>query len=131
MNVLPTALPGVLVRPASFRPSFEKFAGKVCHGVMLHVTDPSTFRPVTTYLTLLAQARAQAPDDFALRTTPYEFESAIPALDLLTGSPAAREALLSGASADSLIDLVTPVPPMWSEIVRDAEALVTQGAARA
>jgi uncharacterized protein YbbC (DUF1343 family) len=125
------ALPGLLVRPTSFRPSFEKFAGQVCHGVMLHVTDPSTFRPVTTYLTLLALARAQAPDDFALRTTPYEFETSIPAFDLLTGSPAAREALVGGSSADSLIDLVTPVPPVWGDIVRDAEALVTEGAARA
>ncbi len=125
------ALPGVLVRPASFRPTFEKFTGEVCRGVMLHVTDAATFRPVTTYLTLLALARAQAPDDFALRTTPYEFEETIPALDLLTGSPAAREALISGASANALIDLVTPVPAVWAEIVRDAEALVTQGIARA
>ncbi|HEX4335080.1 MAG TPA: DUF1343 domain-containing protein [Polyangiaceae bacterium] len=125
------ALPGVLVRPASFRPTFEKFAGQVCRGVMLHVTDPATFRPVTTYLTLLALARAQAPDDFALRTTPYEFEATIPAFDLLTGSPAAREALMSGASANALIDLVTPVPSLWAEIVRDAEVLVNSGPAHA
>jgi uncharacterized protein YbbC (DUF1343 family) len=130
-SIRSAALPGLLVRPTSFRPTFEKFAGQVCHGVMLHVTDPSTFRPVTTYLTLLALARAQAPDDFALRTTAYEFEATTPAFDLLTGSSAAREALLSGASADALIDLVTPVPPLWADIVRDAEALVTQGAARA
>lgn len=125
------ALPGVLVRPASFRPTFDKFAGQICQGVMLHVTDASTFRPVTTYLTLLALARAQAPESFALRTTPYEFEETIPALDLLTGSAAAREALMSDASADALIDLVTPVPSLWADIVRDAEALVSEGAARA
>ena len=87
------ALPGVLVRPASFRPTFEKHSGEVCRGVMLHVTDPSSFRPVTTYLTLLALARAQAPDAFELRTSPYEFETTIPAFDLLTGSSEAREAL--------------------------------------
>jgi uncharacterized protein YbbC (DUF1343 family) len=125
------ALPGLLVRPASFRPTFDKFSGQVCHGVMVHVTDAATFRPVTTYLTLLALARAQAPDDFAIRTSPYEFETTIPALDLLTGSAAAREALMSGASAESLIDLVTPVPPLWADIVRDAEALIGQGPARA
>lgn len=124
-------LPGLLARPASFRPTFDKFAGQVCHGVMLHVTDASTFRPVTTYLTLIALARAQAPESFALRTTPYEFEETIPALDLLTGSSAARDALAAGASAEALVDLVTPVPPMWADIVRDAEALVTEGPARA
>ncbi|HVW28162.1 MAG TPA: DUF1343 domain-containing protein [Polyangiaceae bacterium] len=124
-------LPGVLARPASFRPTFDKYAGQICHGVMLHVTDASTFRPVTTYLTLIALARAQAPESFALRTTPYEFEETIPAFDLLTGSSAARDALAAGASADALVDLVTPVPPIWSDIVHDAEALVTEGAARA
>jgi len=125
------SLPGVLVRPTSFRPTFDKFSGQICHGIMVHVTDASTFRPVTTYLTLLSLARAQAPESFELRTKPYEFEETIPALDLLTGSAAAREALVSGASADALVDLVTPVPSLWADIVRDAEALVTEGAARA
>jgi len=116
---------------SNVRGHFDKFSGDVCHGVMVHVTDAATFRPVTTYLTLLAFARAQAPDDFAIRTSPYEFETTTPALDLLTGSAAAREALMSGASAESLIDLVTPVPALWADIVRDAEALVGQGPARA
>jgi uncharacterized protein YbbC (DUF1343 family) len=118
------ALPGVLVRPVSFRPTFEKHAGVVCRGVMLHVTDPAIFRPVTTYLTLIALARAQAPDDFELRTSPYEFETSIPAFDLLTGSSEAREALLSGASAESLVELVAPVPPEWRDVVLEAEARV-------
>jgi uncharacterized protein YbbC (DUF1343 family) len=118
------ALPGVLVRPVAFRPTFEKHAGKVCHGVMLHVTDPTSFRPVTTYLTLLALARAQAPDAFEFRTSPYEFEATIPAFDLLTGSAEAREALLSGATANTLVDLAAPVPPEWRDIVRAAEARI-------
>ncbi|HEX4477319.1 MAG TPA: DUF1343 domain-containing protein [Polyangiaceae bacterium] len=121
-------LPGVLVRPVSFRPTFEKHAGKDCHGVMLHVTDPASFRPLTTYLTLLALVRAQAPDAFAFRNTPYEFEHTRPAFDLLTGSPEAREALLAGASASALIDLVTPVPPEWRQEVERAEARVLNGA---
>src|SRR4029079_3972608 len=103
------ALPGVLVRAASFRPMFEKHSGKVCHGVMLHVTDATSFRPVTTYLTLIALARAQAPEAFELRTSPYEFETSVPAFDLLTGSSEAREALISGASAEALVSLVAPV----------------------
>jgi uncharacterized protein YbbC (DUF1343 family) len=52
---------------------------------MLHVTNPTTFRPVTTYLTLIALAKAQAPEDFAFRTEAYEFETTRPAFDLLTG----------------------------------------------
>jgi uncharacterized protein YbbC (DUF1343 family) len=115
------ALPGVVVRPTSFRPSFEKFAGQVCHGVMLHVTDPVAFRPVRSYLTLIAAARALAPEHFAFRTTPYEFEIDTLAFDLLTGGIAVREALVAGASATELCDLLCPVDPEWIETVRTAE----------
>lgn len=122
-------LPGVMVRPHSFQPSFEKHAGTLCEGVSLHVTQPSLFRPVTTYLTLLAQARAQAPDAFSFRTETYEFESEIPAFDLLTGSAAARIALSDGAGAEDLVDLVTPVPGEWKEAVLRAEGLANSARA--
>jgi uncharacterized protein YbbC (DUF1343 family) len=118
------ALPGVLARPVSFRPTFDKHSGQICRGVMLHVTDPGSFRPVTTYLTLIALARAQAPEAFELRTSPYEFETTIPAFDLLTGSAEARLALVSGASASTLVDLVAPVSPEWRDVVTEAEVRV-------
>ena len=116
--------PGALVRPASFRPSFEKHAGEVCHGVMLHVTNPALFRPVSTYLRLIALARAQAPDDFAFRTEPYEFEADKPAFDLLTGSSQAREALLEGAGPEQVAELVVGVGSEWRETVLEAEERV-------
>jgi uncharacterized protein YbbC (DUF1343 family) len=124
------SLPGLMVRPVSFRPTFEKFAGELCRGVMLHVTDPASFRPVTTYLTLLALARAQAPDAFAFRTRAYEFETTIPAFDLLTGSAAAREAIASGATPTAVTDIVVPVPAEHRALVTEAEARVN-GPARA
>lgn len=119
--LLEAHLPGVMIRPAAFKPSFEKHAGELCRGVMLHVTDSYTFRPVTTYLTLIAAARAQAPEAFSFRTQPYEFDSRHPAFDLLTGSSAAREALESGASANDVVELVAPVSPDWFERVAALE----------
>jgi uncharacterized protein YbbC (DUF1343 family) len=119
--LIDAALPGVMVRPVSFRPTFEKFAGKECHGVMLHVTDPTRFKPVASYLTLIALARAQAPEHFAFRTTPYEFEIDTLAFDLLTGGIAVREALVAGAPASELVDLLSPVDPAWQDTVRTAE----------
>ncbi len=113
--------PGAQVRPVSFRPWFEKHEGKVCHGVMLHVTNPQLFRPVATYLSLIAHAQAQAPADFRFRTEPYEFETTIPAFDLLTGSDAARNAITEGRAANEVVDLVTPVDPSWREVVIAAE----------
>jgi uncharacterized protein YbbC (DUF1343 family) len=115
------ALPGVWIRPVAFTPSFEKHAGQKCRGVMLHVTDAEAFRPVTTYLTLIALARAQAPEAFAFRTEPYEFEAEKPAFDLLTGSSRAREAILEGAAASAVVDLVVPVDPSWKDGIEEAE----------
>jgi uncharacterized protein YbbC (DUF1343 family) len=119
-------LPGVMVRPQSFRPTFEKHAGQLCHGVVLHVTDPQLFRPVTTYLTLLSFARRQAPDAFEFLTRAYEFETTIPAFDLLTGSDVARKALLAGASVDELVSSIVPVGEDWYEQLRNIEALVAK-----
>jgi uncharacterized protein YbbC (DUF1343 family) len=125
-SMVEARLPGVLVRPHSFRPTFEKHAGRLCHGVVLHVTDPRSFRPVTTYLTLLSLARAQAPDAFEFLTRTYEFETERLAFDLLTGSDAARNAILSGATPNEVCELVAPVPPAWQETLRDMESLVAK-----
>ncbi|HEY2408186.1 MAG TPA: DUF1343 domain-containing protein [Polyangiaceae bacterium] len=121
-SLMASGAPGVQVRPVSFRPTFEKHAGELCHGVMLHVTAPKLFRPVATYLRLIALARAQAPEAFAFRHTPYEFETEIPAFDLLTGSSKAREALEASASAEELVALVSPVEAVWRDVVTMAEA---------
>lgn len=114
--------PGVQVRPVAFRPTFEKHAGETCRGVMLHVTNAQLFRPVATYLRLIALARAQAPEAFAFRHTPYEFETTVPAFDLLTGSGAARAAIEAGATAEEVVALVAPVDPSMVEAVTLAEA---------
>jgi uncharacterized protein YbbC (DUF1343 family) len=95
-------LPGVRFRPLSFRPMFHKFVGRSCGGVQLHVTDRAAFRPYRTGLALLAAARAEAPADFRWRTEPYEFVADPPAIDLLTGSDAARRGIEGGATLDEL-----------------------------
>jgi hypothetical protein len=45
------------------------------------------------------------PDDFAWRPEPYEFVGDVPALDILTGSPAARECIENQAGFDALFEL--------------------------
>jgi uncharacterized protein YbbC (DUF1343 family) len=90
------SLPGFRARPLTFRPTFQKHAGKVCGGVQIHVGDARAFRPYATYLALVALARAQDPEAFAFRTEAYEFRDDVPAFDLLTGSGEARERMLRG-----------------------------------
>jgi uncharacterized protein YbbC (DUF1343 family) len=108
-DLISAALPGVLVRPIAFRPSFEKHAGTVCRGVMLHVTDARRFRPIRTFLTLLTLAKRQAPDAFRFLDRVYEFEATIPAFDLLAGRADVRSAIVTGASVEEVVTLLSPV----------------------
>lgn len=83
-------LPGVAFRPHSFRPTFQKHAGKVCGGVQLHVTDRAVFRPYETGLWCIKVARDEAPDSFDWRREVYEFVGDRLAIDLLAGTDAYR-----------------------------------------
>ena len=89
-------LPGVVCRPARFRPTFQKWAGQVCDGVQLHVTDPRRFRPFLTGLALIAVARRLAPRTFRWRRPPYEFERRRLPIDILLGTDRVRRAIERG-----------------------------------
>jgi uncharacterized protein YbbC (DUF1343 family) len=41
-------IPGVISMPYSFQPVSGKYAGELCNGIMLHVTNKILFRPVKT-----------------------------------------------------------------------------------
>lgn len=122
-------LPGVMVRPIAFRPSFEKHAGQVCRGVMLHVTDPVRFRPVHTYLALVREARLLAPEEFRFLDRVYEFEATIPAFDLLCGTDEVRRAILADASLAEVTELLVPVNALEREFPRQGEAAAVRAAA--
>jgi uncharacterized protein YbbC (DUF1343 family) len=97
-------LPGVVFRPVYFQPTFHKFAGQLCGGVQLHVTDVAEFRPVRTGLTVLATMRELSQERFCWRTEPYEFVADIPAIDLLCGSDLERRGLEAGVSPAELAE---------------------------
>ncbi len=120
-DLLAQGVPGAWVRPTTFRPTFSKHSGQICQGVMLHVTDPVIFRPVATYVALVALARIQAPDQFEFLERTYEFESSRLAFDLLTGSSEARNSILAGARVSETVELVAPVGPEWRTIVEQSE----------
>ena len=89
-------LPGVRFRPAWFQPTFQKFAGRTCGGLQLHVTDRAAFQPVRTGLAVLAALRQYAGAHFDWRREPYEFVADRLAIDLLFGSDRERKALEAG-----------------------------------
>jgi len=121
-------LPGYVARPLTFQPMFHKHAGQVCGGVQIHVTDARRFRPVATYLAVLAIARRIGGDQFRFRTERYEFVDDIPAIDLLLGSSDAREAMVSGQPVERIIEMVCPVDTSYAETHARAVARVLDSA---
>jgi uncharacterized protein YbbC (DUF1343 family) len=120
-DLLSQGVPGAWVRPISFRPTFDKYVNEVCHGVMIHVTDPAIFRPVATYTALVALAHSQAAEKFQFLSQAYEFETSRPAFDLLTGSSQARSAILDGARVADVVQMVAPVDSNWRSVVTESE----------
>jgi uncharacterized protein YbbC (DUF1343 family) len=100
----PHPLPGVTLREAAFEPTFHKFAGELCRGFQLHVTDRAAFKPYYTTLTLLSVLRRLYPEQLAWRQPPYEYEQVRLPIDLLTGDDAIRRGLDKGLSAGELED---------------------------
>jgi uncharacterized protein YbbC (DUF1343 family) len=96
-------LPGVLFRPVSFTPTFDKHKGMACGGAMLHVTDRRAFMPLRTALAIVRASRALGGDRFAWRTDAYEFVHGVLAFDLLCGTDQVRRKLEQGASLEALV----------------------------
>jgi len=98
-------LPGVWFRPCVIEPTFDKFTGQRCAALQLHVTDRHAFNAYRTGLAVLVAVKALWPSDFKWRTEAYEFRADVPAIDLLTGKPAVREAIDRGAEFETVMGI--------------------------
>jgi uncharacterized protein YbbC (DUF1343 family) len=89
-------LPGVAFKPASFTPTFSKFAGQACHGVWVIPTDRRTFMPFRTGVALVKAVHDLYPGQF-------QFGAGEPAFfDLLAGTDAVRKGILAGQDVESI-----------------------------
>ncbi|HEY7545399.1 MAG TPA: DUF1343 domain-containing protein [Blastocatellia bacterium] len=91
-------LPGVAFRPLHFQPTFHKFAGEVCGGVQIHVTDRNLFKPVITGVALISAIHRLHPNDFGWKEPPYEYVYDRSPFDVITGSAKLREQIEAGAT---------------------------------
>jgi uncharacterized protein YbbC (DUF1343 family) len=97
MRVLaPHWLAGCVLRECWFEPTFHKHAGRLCHGVQIHVEDPAhydhtAFRPWRLQALAFKAIRRLLPDYPLWRDFPYEYEHERLAIDLINGSPLLRE----------------------------------------
>lgn len=95
------ALPGVAFRVHEFQPTFHKYAGQVCRGLQIYITDWNCCRIWLTYALILAHGRRLDPA-FDWRREPYEFVHDRLAIDLLFGNGAVRQALEAGECREAL-----------------------------
>ena len=98
----PRACPASRFRPGAFTPTFQKWRGRRCEGVQVHVTDRRASGSFATYLALIAEARRQAPRRFRWRRPPYEFEKKKLPIDLLAGGDGIRRAIERGVPLDRI-----------------------------
>lgn len=110
------ALEGVYFRPAVFEPTFQKHAKRPCGGCQLHVTDRNSFEPVIAGAALIRECFGLAPEQFAWREGPYEYEHEKMPIDILAGSPELREQVEAQVP-------VTEIAYSWTKGVAEFEVL--------
>ena len=84
-------LPGVVFRPLSFQPTFQKYTGVLCGGAQIHVTDRMQFRPFKTGVAIIKVIHNTYPRDFSWKQPPYEYEEINLPFDILAGSDRLRK----------------------------------------
>ena len=80
-------LPGVFFRELYFQPTFHKFAGELCGGAQLHVTDRDSFEPFATAIEVVKRVRKMYPKHFQWKQPPYEYEWKRLPIEVLVGGP--------------------------------------------
>jgi uncharacterized protein YbbC (DUF1343 family) len=90
-------LPGVIFRPHSFQPTFQKHARQLCHGVQIHVTNREAFKPVITGIALIKAMHDHYPAEFEWQTPPYEYVYDRLPFDVIAGTTRLREQIEGGA----------------------------------
>ncbi len=107
----PHWLAGCRLREIWFEPTFHKHAGKLCHGLQIHVEDASydhaAFRPWRLQALAFKAIRRLYPNYPLWREFAYEYEHDRLAIDLINGSPLLREWVDDANSTSEQLDLLT------------------------
>jgi uncharacterized protein YbbC (DUF1343 family) len=109
-------LPGLAIRPVRFRPTFDKWQGESCGGVALHFAEPDQVRSYAATLAIIACAKSLYPEQFSWLPPPYEYETRLMPIDILSGSAILREAVDSGdTSPDAVRHLAALDSHVWQQ----------------
>jgi len=92
-------LPGIVFTSLFFTPEFSKHSGSSCQGVMLHVTDNDSIKPLYTAVNMLWQLKHDYPQQFEWKR---DWEEDFSFVDRLAGGPYLRTMLDEGESVDDV-----------------------------
>ncbi len=94
---------GAYFRAVNFEPTFQKHAGTACGGCQIHVTDRDAFAPVKAGAAVIRACYGAAPEAFAWRDPPYEYEHDKMPIDILAGSPTLRQQIEEQVPLDDIV----------------------------
>jgi uncharacterized protein YbbC (DUF1343 family) len=84
-------LPGIRFAPTELTPTSSTYAGERCPAVSFELSDPSSFRPVRTGITIALALRKRHPTQWRAQ-----------GLDVLLGNAAVLAAILRGDAAERI-----------------------------
>lgn len=88
---------GCVFRIHNFIPAFNKYSGKACNGIQIHVTDANAFLPVlTAYEYFSAVIETSPSGSVKFNDPPYEYEYRLMPFDILSGDSVMRNSLMNG-----------------------------------
>ena len=95
-------LSGLILRPARFTPSFDKWTGQSCAGFQIHLADPEKYCPYATSLTLVQAVLTTHRDEFQWASPPYEYEFHHLPIEIILGSVNLHAQLEAGTPVKDL-----------------------------
>ena len=95
-------LSGFVLRSARFTPSFDKWQGESCSGFHIHLTDPQSYLPYKTSLTLLQAVINCHREKFQWVPPPYEYEFNHLPIEIILGSTDLHTELEAGVAIEEL-----------------------------
>ncbi|MCY9517729.1 exo-beta-N-acetylmuramidase NamZ family protein [Paenibacillus apiarius] len=100
-------MPGILARPVSFVPTYQKHVGERCEGVQLHVTDRTALQSFSAGLQLLETITEMYPESFSYKEADF--------FDQLAGTKQLKPHIENGTTS-SYVEQCQPVLSAFRKI---------------
>lgn len=95
-------LAGVVFRPMYFKPTFQKYAGKLCGGAQIYITNREKFMAFKVGIAILKVIHDLYPKDFLWKLPPYEYEHEKMPIDILAGTDILRIKIEKGETINRI-----------------------------